>query len=527
MSEIAYLQRQIMRGRLSRRAFLGRATALGLSAASASLLFAQAARAATPQKGGHLVYGLVGGASTDSLDPALDSSQVPYHFGRCWGDVLIETSPTDGTAVPWLAESFDSTADAQTWSIKLRKGVTFHNGKDMTSADVVATLLRHSDEKSKSGALGIMRDIAAIEADGQYAVTLKLKAPNADLPYLISDYHLIIQPEGGDPNAGIGTGAYMVDSVEHGVRYTGKKNPNYWNPDLGHVDSIEILVINDQTARMSALQSGQVHMVNRVDPKAAKLLAKAPGVEIVPTAGKGHYVFIMQCDKPPFDNLDLRLALKFAMNREEMLKQVLQGFGTVGNDFPINSAYALFPDDIPQRPYDPDKAAFHYKKSGHSGSVLLRTSDVAFPGAVDAATLFQQSAAKAGITVEVKREPGDGYWSNVWNVQPFCTSYWGGRPTQDTMYATAYLSTADWNETKWFRPDFDKLLMQARAELDDTKRKATYREMALMVHDEGGIIVPMFNDYIDGKSDKVQGYVQDKAGEFCNGYAALRCWLSA
>ena len=439
--------------------------------------------------------------------------------------MLIETSPVDGTAVPKLAESFEGSADAKKWSIKLRKGATFHDGKTVTSEDVVATLHRHSDAASKSGALGLMKGIESIAADGPSAVTITMKEPNADLPYIITDYHLIIQPAGGKPDAGMGTGPYVVETVEPGVRYTAKKNPNDWNSDRGYADSVEILVINDDTARVNALQSGRVHLVNRIDPKVAGMLASSPRTEVVNTAGKGHYPFLMHCNRPPFDNADLRMALKLAMDREALVKTVLRGYGSVGNDFPINDAYALFPADIPQRAYDPDKAAFHFKKSGYSGSVLLRTSDVAFPGAVDAAVLYQQAAAKAGIQIEVKREPGDGYWSNVWNVQPFSTSYWGGRPTQDIMYSTAYLSTADWNDTKWYRPEFDQLLVKARSELDKTKREAMYREAGMMVRDDGGAIIPMFNDFVDGKSKKVQGFVKDKAGELCNGYWSSYCWL--
>jgi peptide/nickel transport system substrate-binding protein len=267
-------------------------------------------------------------------------------------------------------------------------------------------------------------------------------------------------------------------------------------------------------------------MINRVDPKSVEFLKSSPNISIENTSGKGHYVFIMHCDKEPFSNVDLRLALKYAMDRETMLAQVLQGFGSVGNDFPINAAYDLFPETIEQRPYDPDKAKFHYQKSGHSGTVLLRTSDVAFPGAIDAAVLYQQAAAAAGIQIEVQREPGDGYWSNVWNVQPFSTSYWGGRPTQALMYATAYLSTADWNDTKWKRPEFDALLTKVRAELDTAKRKDMFTEMATMVRDDGGLILPMFNDFIDAISTDVQGFVRDRAGEMSNGYASQRVWLA-
>jgi peptide/nickel transport system substrate-binding protein len=235
----------------------------------------------------------------------------------------------------------------------------------------------------------------------------------------------------------------------------------------------------------------------------------------------------MQCITPPFDNNDLRLALKYAIDRKEMVDKILRGYGSIGNDFPINAAYPLFSDDIPQRTYDPDKAKFHFKKSGHEGPVVLRTSDVAFPGAVDAAALYQQSCAKAGITLSVKREPGDGYWSEVWNKKPFAASYWIGRPTQDQQYSTVYLSTADWNETRFRDPSFDKMVVAARAELDPAKRKAIYRDMALIIRDRGGAVIPMFNDWIDAVSDKVKGYKPMPAGELMSGLALVSCWLDA
>jgi peptide/nickel transport system substrate-binding protein len=235
----------------------------------------------------------------------------------------------------------------------------------------------------------------------------------------------------------------------------------------------------------------------------------------------------MHVDKAPFDNKDLRLALKYAINREEMVEKILRGYGSVGNDSPINAAYPLFDADIEQRKYDPEKAAEHYKKSGHDGSpIVLRVSDVAFPGAVEAAQLFQQSAAAAGIPLELKREPGDGYWSEVWNKQPFCASYWGGRPVQDQMWSTAYLSTADWNDTRWKNEDFDKMLLAARAELDQAKRKALYSDMSVMMRDQGGLICPMFNDYVEGVSEKVQGWIVDPTGDGMGGKITHKVWLA-
>jgi len=526
--ELDYLSKRVVRGLMDRRAFFGRAAALGVSATMASSMMANAAAHATPIKGGTLKAGLQGGSSSDSLDPATWTNTVDQTFGRCWGDTLVEVSAS-GELEMALAESVEASADAKTWNFKIRDGVEFHNGKTLTPDDVMATLLRHSDENSQSGALGIVQGIESVAVDGQNVV-LTLGTANADLPFLMADYHLVMQPNGGldGADAGIGTGAYRIAENQPGVRHVGARFENYWNAEnRAHADVVEVVVLNDATARLAALQSGQVHMIDRIEPKVVNLVKRVPGVTIQSVAGRGHYVFIMHANTPPFDNNDLRLALKYAINREEMVEKILQGFGSVGNDIPINASYPLFSDDIEQRVYDPEKAAFHYKKSGHEGTVLLRTSDVAFPGAVDASQLFEQSAAKAGITLEIKREPGDGYWSEVWNVQPFSASYWGGRPVQDQMYSTAYLSDAAWNDTRFFNDKFDGLILEARAELDDVKRKALYREAAILVRDEGGVIVPMFNNFIDATGDKVGGWASDPNGGMMNNRALIRTWLVA
>ncbi|MEM6371883.1 MAG: ABC transporter substrate-binding protein, partial [Pseudomonadota bacterium] len=497
--ELQKLSARVTAGAMTRREFMSRAAALGVSAAVATTFLAQPAKAA-PVAGGTFKMGVQGGESTNSQDPATWASDVPIAGGQLWGEGLVEVE-ADGSLTGLVAESWEGTADAKTWRFKVRQGITFSNGQAVTSEDVMKTMERHSNEDSKSGALGIVQGIESMRTDGDvFEVTLAVG--NADLPYLMADYHLMIQPGGGfdDPTAAIGTGAYILESDEPGVRMVAQRNPNYWGGDqsvTAHYDTVEVIVLNDATARTAALQSGQVDTINRVEPKIAKLLDRAPTIDVLSTAGRGHYVFIAHIDTAPFDNNDLRLALKYALNREEMVEKILQGFGSVGNDMPINAAYPLFDETIPQREFNLDKAREHYAKSGHDGSpIILRTADGAFPGAVDAAALFQQSAQAAGIPLEIKREPNDGYWSEVWNVQPFCCSYWGGRPVQDQMYTTAYLSTADWNDTRWKRPEFDAMLLEARAELDEAKRKEIYSKMGRMLNDEGGLMVPMFNDFV-------------------------------
>ncbi|NDW54597.1 ABC transporter substrate-binding protein [Aliiroseovarius sp. PrR006] len=524
--ELEYLSKRVAESKLSRRDFMGRASALGVSTAAASTMLSTAAMAAGPNKGGTIKLGMNGGAGTDSLDPGLVASQTPRAALGNWADTLVNVSPA-GEIDMRLAESIDSSADAKTWHFNIRQGVEFHNGKTLTAEDAMKTIERHSNEESKSGALGIVKGIESMSVSGN-TLTLNLDTPNADLPYLMADYHLAVQPNGGmdDPTAGIGTGPYQIESNEPGVRHTFTKFANHWDDSVGHADSVEILVINDNTARMSALQSGQVHMVNSVDPKIANLLDRAPNITVQNVSGRGHYVFIMHTDTPPFDNKELRLALKYAINRQEMVDKILRGYGGVGNDVPINAAYPLFDDSLEQREYDPVKAAELYKKSGHDGTpIILRVAETAFPGAVDAAQLFQQSAAAAGIPLEIKREPNDGYWSEVWNKQPFCASYWTGRPVQDQMYSTAYLSTADWNDTRFNNAEFDSLLQAAKAELDAAKRKEMYGKMARILHEEGGLIAPMFNDFVDGVSNDIGGYMPDPNAELMAGRASSRCWL--
>lgn len=524
----SYLLAQANKGRMARREFLGRALAGGMTLVAANALYAGSARAQEPKRGGHLKMGIGGAATTDSLDPATYSGSFNFVVGHSWGDTLVETHPETGEALPNLAEAWEPSSDAKVWRFKIRQGVKFHDGSALTTADCVATLRRHADEKSQSGAAGLLSSITKIEEEGGDMV-ITLDAANADLPLILTDYHLMIQPKGGAeaPAAAIGTGPYKLSDYQAGVRAAFEKNADDWRDDRGFVDSFEIIAMNDATARVAALSSGQLDFVDMVDAKTVPLLQRAPTVQILTSKGKGFYAFLMHCDTAPFDNNDLRLALKYAIDREAMLKQVLGGYGSIGNDFPVNSAYALFPEGIEQRVYDPEKAKFHYQKSGHSGPIELRTANAAFPGAVDATVLFQQNAAAAGIELSVRREPDDGYWTNVWNVQPFCASYWGGRPTQDSRYSTNYISTAEWNDTRFKRPEFDKLVLDARGELDVEKRKDLYRQIAMIQRDEGGTILPVFNDYINAGSKRLMGFVPDIGNDMSNGKIASRVWLDS
>jgi peptide/nickel transport system substrate-binding protein len=214
----------------------------------------------------------------------------------------------------------------------------------------------------------------------------------------------------------------------------------------------------------------------------------------------------MLMDVAPFDNNDLRLALKYSIDREQWLKVIAKGYGELGNDHPIGPAnqFRATEEELPQRGYDPDKAKHHLKQAGYDSIDLkLHLADTAFEAAVDAGSLYAETARPSGINIEVVREPNDGYWDNVWLVKPWVGSYWGGRPTEDWMFSQVYSTGADWNETHFANERFMELLVAGRAELDQAKRREIYVEMQRILHDEGGAVTPLFTSYVAAGSDKL------------------------
>jgi len=232
----------------------------------------------------------------------------------------------------------------------------------------------------------------------------------------------------------------------------------------------------------------------------------------------------MFTDVAPFDDVNVRLALKYAINRKQLVKILLSGYGQIGNDSPITPANRYFNTEMEQHAYNPDKARYHLKKAGlDSLSVKLHAANAAFPKATDAAVLFSESASKAGIKIKVVREPDDGYWSNVWLKKPFCTCFWSGRPTEDLMFTTAYSADSPWNDAHWKNKRFNDLLVEARTELDSDRRREMYWEMQKIVHDDGGTIIPVYAQYVfASRSNVAHGPLS--ANRDVDGWKSMERW---
>lgn len=519
------LEDMLARGEISRRKFLALSAALGASAVLPSSLFGSKAFAAGPKRGGRLRLGLQGGSTSDSMDPAkFNDVYVQMTSMGFLRNPLVEID-AQGNAIPDLAESWEAEPAAKVWVFNLRKGAEFHNGKSVDADDVIFSIQRHQNPDLASQIKTLVQPIKTFKKDGPLRVIFELEGPNADFPYLLADTRAPIVPAGTtDFEKCIGTGGYQLVEYEPGVRAFAKRFPNYFKANRAHFDEVEVTIMGDVNARTTALKTGQVDVINRPDRKTAHLLGGTKGLQLVNVKGGLLYTFPMLCDTPPYDNNDLRMALKYSVDREDMLKTILRGYGVVGNDHPIAPIVKYNASDLPQRTYDPDKARFHLKKAGLEGQTFkLHTSDAAFAGAVDAALLWQRHAEKAGIKVEVVREPVDGYWDNVWNKKPWSACFWFARVTCDWMFTMAYAADASANDMHWKHPRFNELLVAARGELDEKKRGSMYREMQSLVRDEGGVVIPMIANMVDAASTKVK-FENPAGNQELDGMRAVERW---
>ncbi|AVS85470.1 ABC transporter substrate-binding protein [Paracidovorax avenae] len=511
----------------SRRDVLAMFLAGGMQASLAGGLatMAASAHAQTPRRGGRIRVAGATAAATDTLDPARQSNQTDYSRGNMLYNGLFSL---DGslTPQPALAESH-STADAKTWVFKLRKGVVFHDGKALAPEDVVFSLMRHKDPATASKAKALADQIDSVKASGPGEVTVVLSQPNADLPVILGTFHFHIVKDGTtDFNAGIGTGPYKLKEFKPGVRSLVVRNDAYWKPGKPYLDEIEFVGIGDETARVNALLSGGMDLVASVNPRAVARVKGTPGYAIFTTQSGQYSDLILRKDMGPGANPDFVLAMKHLFDREQMKKTIALDYAVLGNDQPVDPTNRFYFAGLPQRTFDLDKARFHLQKSGVTGKIPMVTSPAAMYS-TEIALLLQQSGQRIGLDLDVKRMPADGYWSNHWLTNPVGFGNVNPRPSADTLLTQFFKSDAAWNESRWKSPQFDQLLVAARAETDQARRKQMYADMQTMIHQEAGIGIPLFLASIDGHSSRLKGLSPIPLGGLM-GYAfAEHVWLEA
>ena len=507
---------------VDRRHIIGGAAALGLSAALGSF-----PAMAQPKKGGTLRMGMEGGGPSDSLDPITYADSIPINMSLMLWNNLTEVDDK-GNVGGDVFENWTVKPGATDWTFNIRKGITFTSGKTLDADDVIYSMNMHRGE-TKSPAKVLLADITEIKKLSPTQIQVIMKQGNVDLPFNLSDYHIIVLPNGfKDYSKPDGTGAFTLEEFQPGVRATFKrKSGAYWKAGRGHFDRVELRYIGDAAARTQALVTGQVDIINRADPKTARLLAKNSKLKVTRTAGMGNrFCFVSQTDKDPFTSKDLVLAMKHGIDRKKIVDNVFSGYAAIGNDHCVGPRMKFYDTKQKMNAYDPDKAKFHLKKAGYSGAIELQVSEGAFSGATDSAVIFQESAKKAGINIDVKRVSGDGYWDNVWLKVPFCAVYWGNRPTIDNQLTNIFKAGGAWNDSHFNNAEFEKLLVDARVELDQNKRGQQYARMQELISQNSGMVHFATQDYLDAHSTKLQGLAPSGRYDFGDGRIAEKGWFA-
>lgn len=501
-----------------------------MKTAAAGLLLSAAPKAAfaAPKRGGHIKIGLSGGSSQDTLDPAnvlYDSAYLTMATARS----NLTKRAANGEIVPDLAEKWEHSDDLKTWTFTIRQGVTFHSGKSLELNDIVASFNRHRGPDTTSPAKSALAAVDDILAEAPNKIIFKLKDANVDFPSILRDLRFVIVPSKdgkADVTTTDGTGPYSIESFEPGQRIRFKRNPNYWDKEnVGFFDTAEVIIITDAAARMNALRVGQVDVANAIDLRTLDMLRRVKGITIDDVPSGRYYIFGMMANTDPFKDKNVRQAVKYSIDRKEMLEKILSGHGTLGNDHPIASNHPYWDSSLPQREYDPDKARYYLKQAGLTSlEIPLSVSEAAFQGANAAAALFAASASKAGVTINVTREPDDGYFENVWMKKPFTADYWTQQASADAQFTLAYSKGATWNETRFENDRFNELLIKARGTVDEKERAGMYHEMQQLVHDESGSVIPMFANYVWASKSKVKHQEALSSDGDLDGFRCINRW---
>ncbi|MFF4887692.1 ABC transporter substrate-binding protein [Streptomyces nigra] len=458
----------------------------------------------SPTKGGRLRAAFAGGGASETLDPHLANLFADVARAKALFDKLADYG-ADLSAVPRLAERWEPNKALDRWQVTLREAV-FHDGSPVTAKDVLYSYRRITDPKQAFRAKASLEpiDLDASRATGERSLEFVLKRPTAEFPNVLAAFGAYIVPEGATDfdEKPVGSGPFRFVSFTPGRSAVFRRHDTYWE-GAPHLDEIEFVVANEESARVNALLGGQVEYAHELNPTTARAHEGKGRIEIVRLRGSAMQAFCMKTDRPPFDDPRVRQAFFLIADRRELVDGALSGAGEVGNDL-FGKGYEYYADGLPQREQDLDRARSLLKRAGAEDlKVTLDTSAVA-AGFTEAAGIFRDQAKKAGVTVDVRMGSKDSYWSDILDNGALCCYRSGAMPIEAHI-SQRLLTDSTTNATKWRHKDFDALYQQAQSTRAKAERAAVYERMQRRLYAEGGFLVWGFADWIIGTARNVRG----------------------
>ncbi|MEV7520043.1 ABC transporter substrate-binding protein [Streptomyces sp. NPDC091371] len=478
----------------------------------------------TPKPGGRLRAAFAGGGAAETLDPHAANLFVDAARAKALFDKLADFG-ADLAPVPRLAERWEPNETLDTWRITLRKAA-FHDGRPVTAEDVLYSYRRIADPKGTFRAKASLEpiDLSASRAVDASTVEFRLKRPYAEFPNTLAAFGAYIVPkDAASFDRPVGSGPFAFVSFTPGSSLLVKRNEAYWE-GAPHLDELEFVIAAEESARVSALLGGQVDYAHELTPASARAHEGKGRIQVVRLPGSAMQGFVMKTDRPPFDDKRVRQAFFLIADRKELLDGALSGAGEMGNDL-FGKGCQYYAAGLPQRTQDLERARALLKEAGAEGLKVTLDTAPAATGFVEAAGIFKEQAAKAGVTVEVKVGNKDTYWKDILSGGTFA-SYRSGAMPIESHISQRLLTGSTTNATKWQHKDFDDLYQQAQCTRDEKERAALYERMQRRLHDEGGFLIWGFADWIVATSPKVRGVSKTAPANTLDWARFDRTWLA-
>jgi len=468
---------------LGRRDFLRGIAATGVAAGAGSLLAAcgSSSTSTTPtvktgaqRRGGNLKVGLSGGSGSDTLDPHQGLTYLDTARAQSLYQPLLQLD-TNAQTEYVLAESIKPHGSTSEWIIKLRQGITFHDGKPFTADDVIFTFRRIKGGNKGAGFAGADSlgpiDLKGLKALDKHTVLVPMTKPYGSLiDQMAFWYYLYIVPDGYDPTKPPnGTGPFVYQSFTPGQRSVFTRNDNYWKPGLPYADTLTIIDFSDNVALQDALVTGVVQAAGALEGSQLAALANTSGVKTVASHTGAITPFTMRVDQAPFNDVNVRQALRLLVDRQQLIDSALDGYAVVGND--VFSPYDPNFDPSLRRQADIPQAKFLLKKADKEDLTVTLTTSAVATGTVAMATVLAQQAKAAGVTINISNVSSSVFFApNKYLEWTFSQDFYNYSPYL-AQVAQSMLPTSPYNETHTNNPHYNDLYNQANTTLSASTRK--------------------------------------------------------
>ncbi|WP_142271287.1 ABC transporter substrate-binding protein [Mycobacterium sp. AT1] len=474
-----------------------------------------------PKRGGTMIHGTAGGSTADSLTAYNINSGADFSRWRAQYETLW--APNENYEIkPFLLESYDVNPGLDVWTLRLKKGIEFSDGRTATMHDMLFSIQQLMSPEVGS-ALGIVSagiDLANTTVLDDLTLRVKLKSGLVNFPEIMCFAALV--PRGYDPEKPIGTGPYKISEFTPGSLTQFVRHPNYWQNGKPYCDELHIVEFQDESSRVNALLDGQILAADSMEFALLDLVRGKPGVNVLQQKTNSWIPLQMRCDKPPFDDVRVRQAFRLLIDRPAMNEGAFQGHAVLAKDL-YSQNDPIFAAALPDRVRDLDKAKFLLKQAGAENlQVTLTTGDLG-TGVLSMSQLFAAQAKQAGVDVVIDKLDSASFYGPNYGTYLFSPNV--SAPADYLRTVQSFDGPDSQQNFTFFHDDaFSSLYFQAVKEQDFGKRKELAFAMQQIQYDTGGLIITGFYDAFDGYSTKLNGLVPNVSGLGIYNYADL--WLS-